>query len=114
MITEGNEKRRVIRLEKPDTKRPESSRNIQDQIEKRWIILRKPGQIPRVKTPPNNDEGLCNMLNEIIKLYPYAQLTVVRLVYGQQIWVNDGKEYIQIQKSHNKSFNLTKAKGQVK
>lgn len=46
MITEGNEKRRVIRLEKPDTKRPKSNRNIQDRIEKRQVYLGRPKGAP--------------------------------------------------------------------
>lgn len=65
-----------------------------DQIIKRWIIVREPNKIPVVKIPINTCDGMVEMLKEIYKLYPKAQLTAIQLAYGNQLWVDDGKDYI--------------------
>ena len=65
-----------------------------DQVIKRWIIVRHPGKIPIIKIPTNTCDGMVEMLKEIYDLYPEAQLTAVQLAYGNQLWVDDGKDYI--------------------
>jgi hypothetical protein len=42
----------------------------------------------------NTEEGLLDMLRDLIDLYPLAELTVIRLVHGGQLWVDDGREYV--------------------
>ena len=76
-----------------------------DQVEKRWIIVRKPNQIPIVKTPVNSYEGVLEMTEELYKLYPNAELTVVELAYGQQLWVTDGKEVLERHKIYEEAEN---------
>jgi len=65
-----------------------------DVILKRWIIVHAPGKTPTIKHPVNSDDGLIEMLQEMISLYPNYKYTVIRLVYGNNIWVDDGVDYI--------------------
>lgn len=63
-------------------------------VKKRWIILRHSGKVPKVKVPINTDFALVRMLRESARLHPDAQLTVIRLTYDGQLWVDDGHEFV--------------------
>jgi hypothetical protein len=74
----------------------EFEKPIADQVLKRWLIVRKPREIPCTTLPlQNTHEGMIDLLREVIALYPDAQLTVAELAYGNNLWVSDGQEVMQ-------------------
>lgn len=63
-------------------------------VKKRWIIVRYPGKVPKVKVPINTDSALIRMLKDLMSRYPDTQLTAVRLTWDDQLWVDDGHEFV--------------------
>ena len=65
-------------------------------VEKRFIIVRENWKVPEIKKPPKNtDDGVIEMLRELIELHDDdTHFTVCEIVYGQDLWVSDGREVL--------------------
>ena len=66
------------------------------QVLPTWIILRKPGKNPESKRPVGGECGLIKMLRDLFNYHPEAQLTIIRIAFGNDIWVEDGQTYLNI------------------
>lgn len=69
-----------------------------EQIKKRWIVVREPNRVPQKKMPlPQTHEGVIAMLRELFDCRPAGtHLTVCELTWDDDLWVNDGRETLNI------------------
>lgn len=66
-------------------------------IKQRYIIIQQTGMIPIKNKPINTQEGLIKMLKEILMHYPPDTVIIVaRLTEDDDLWVDDGWEYLQM------------------
>ena len=69
-------------------------------VRRTWVIVRKPGCVPIQKRPPEQDwKGLDSFIESLIEANPEGtHLTLVRLSYGFDLFVEDAREYLQMGK----------------
>lgn len=63
-----------------------------------WIIIFEPGLVPDKKVPiPQTDAGAIDFLRKLIALHKLeTRLTLCRLTWNHDLWVDDGREYVAI------------------
>lgn len=81
-------------------KRKSNTVEISDgHVLRRWIILQEHNKVPVTKGPLRTDEQVTEMLNKLYDLYPTATCTVARIAYGNDLWVDCGKEWLWEEKN---------------
>lgn len=67
------------------------------QVKKRFVILRDIGRVPEKKGPWLTPELAETFLREVIACRPATtEITYVQLTWNDDLWVEDGREYIKI------------------
>ncbi len=62
-----------------------------------FIVIHEPGRIPDLKKPPHpSREGAERMLAELLHYRPTARLTLARLTWNDDLWIDDGHETLSI------------------
>lgn len=64
-----------------------------EQILRAFIILKNPGCGPQKKGPFTSDELLHRFMEEVKQHRPDAEVTVCRLTWDFDLWVESGREY---------------------
>ena len=67
-------------------------------VRKTWVIVQKPGCVPETKSPMKQSwEGLDTLIRELIEHRPEGtKLTLARLSYAYDLWVEDAREYLKM------------------
>lgn len=63
-------------------------------VQRRHIIIKRPGLAPVTKSPINTHGGMIDMLKEIESLYPDATVLAVEVTWSGNIWVHEAKEVL--------------------
>lgn len=70
---------------------------VEAMVRRRFVIVNEPGQTPDKKGPFATGDHLINFLREGLPIWPTgSRITVVRIVDGDDIWLDDGREYLTI------------------
>jgi len=61
------------------------------------VTYQNPGKIPILKKPMGKKpEDVCKLIKELIEMYPSAIVNVIELVYGDEITIEPGLQYLSI------------------